>query len=154
MVDTISGLPVHVLVVHLLVVGVPLMALVTLAVAVRARWRPLAPWVLGADALLFVAAVVGRQSGKALQERLSRLTGTTVAETHGQRGTLLPWFVLALVVAAGLLWAATRRGGVLVPVAVAVSVVAGVAAVGWTVVVGDSGARAVWEQTIANTSPP
>jgi len=41
-----------------------------------------------------------------------------------------------------------------VPVAVGVSLLAGVAGVGWTYVTGDSGARAVWGQTIENTKTP
>jgi hypothetical protein len=148
--DTISGLPVHALVVHAVVVLVPLMSLVTIAVAVRAAWRPLARYVAGANVLLLVVAFVARQSGLAFQERLSKFGTNELITTHANYGKALPLFVLGLVVAAVIVMLANTRPQ-LVVVGIVVAVVAGLAALGWTVVTGDSGARAVWEETIKNT---
>jgi hypothetical protein len=151
MFDTITGLPVHALVVHAVVVLLPLMSLVTFVVAFRAAWRSALPFVVVADFLVFLSTFVARQSGQALQGRLSRLTQQPVATEHGERGTLLIWFALALVVVAAIAWAIARSGGSMMP-ALALVAVVGLAATGWTVLTGDSGARAVWKDTIANTT--
>jgi hypothetical protein len=152
MFDTIAGLPVHVLVVHAVVVLLPLMSVVTIAVAVRRRWRSAAPWVVLADAVVVGLSYVAKESGEVLQARLSQFT-PNVAEQHGELGTLLWYFALALLVAAVLVWL-TSRSARLVPVAVVVAVVTGVATLAWTYRVGESGARAVWGDTIANTKAP
>jgi len=150
--DTVAGLPVHALVVHAVVVLLPLMSLVTIAVAVRRSWRrAAAPWVLLADLAMLGVTWVARLSGQDLRTRLSG--GGSQVATHANRGDLLPWFALALVVAAAVLVLAVRRRA-LVPVAIVLSLGAGIATTTWTVVVGDSGARAVWESTVQNTKAP
>ena len=150
MFDTFSGLPVHALVVHAVVVLVPLMSLVTIAVAVRAAWRPLARYVAAANVLLLLVAFVARQSGLAFQERLSKFGANDAITTHANYGKVLPLFVLGLVVAAVVVMLSDTRPQLAVA-GIVLAVVAGIAAVGWTVVTGDSGARAVWEETIKNT---
>src|SRR3954453_11664753 len=119
MFDTISGLPVHILVGHAVVVLVPLMAVVTMAVAVRRRWRSAAPWVVLADAVVVGLSYGAKESGEALQARLSQFT-PNVAEDHGKHGDGLWYFALALLVAAVLVWL-TSRSARLVPTAVAVA---------------------------------
>jgi len=148
--DTIAGLPVHPLAVHAVVVLLPLMALVTIAVAVRPAWRRHAKLVVGANALVLVAAVVARQSGQALYARIGQFGRNDLAEKHVGYGNVLPLFALGLLVASGLVLVAASRPK-LAPVVVVLSVVAGLAAVGWTVLTGDSGARAVWETVIDST---
>ena len=152
MFDTISGLPVHALVVHAVVVLLPLMSIVTAAVALRPRWRQYAPAVAVIDGIVVVIAFVAKKSGEVLQARLQQLN-PAVAHDHGAQGRLVPYVALGVFVAALLVWATSRWAG-LVPVAVGVSLLAGVAGVGWTYVTGDSGARAVWGQTIENTKTP
>ena len=152
MFDTISGLPVHVLVVHAVVVLLPLMAVVTVAVAVRRGWRSAAPWVVLADAVVVGLAYAAKESGEVLQERLGQFT-PNVAEDHGKHGELVPYFALALLVAAVLVWL-TSRSARLVPVAVALAVLTGVGALWWTYLTGESGARAVWSDTVQNTKAP
>src|SRR5215210_6675974 len=98
MFDTISGLPVHVLVVHAVVVLLPLMAVVTVAVALRRGWRSAAPWVVLADAVVVGLAYVAKKSGEVLQKRLSQFT-PNVAEDHATHGDILWYFALALLVA-------------------------------------------------------
>jgi hypothetical protein len=153
MFDTLGGLPLHPLAVHAVVVLLPLMALVTAAVAIRRPWRRFALPVAVLDGLVVVATVVAKQTGETFQRRLSPSGGVLVAADHGQKGGLLPIFALALFVAATLVWYSARRPALATPATV-VAVVAALAAIGWTVVVGDSGARAVWEQVVQNTSAP
>src|SRR4051794_25432543 len=116
MFDTIAGLPVHVLVVHAVVVLLPLMAVVTVAVAVRRRSRSAAPFVVVADAVIVVLAYVAKESGEVLQERLGQFS-PGVARDHGEYGDLVPYFAFGLLVAAVLVWL-TSRTARLVPVAV------------------------------------
>jgi len=140
MFDTITGLPLHPLVLHGVVVGVPLMAVLTVLVAVRKDLRErFAWWVAGANFLLFLLTLVAKESGEALQQA----KGGQLAIEHGQLGSVLPWFVLALTAASAAV-AGTSRNRALGPIAVVVSIIAAVAAVYWTVRTGDAGARAVW----------
>lgn len=150
MFDTIAGLPVHPLVVHAVVVLLPVMALVSIAVAVRPQWRSAARWVVLANAVVFAMSFVAKESGEKLQGRL----GGEIAEEHAEYGDVLPLFALGLLLATAVLWYATTRGGIVVPVSVVLVVLAAVAAIGWTVVTGDTGARSVWENKIAGTTAP
>ena len=150
MFDTIAGLPLHPLVVHAVVVLLPLMALVTIAVALRPAWRSVAPWVVVADAAVLVCAFVAKETGEKFQGRLSRLRGgAVVAKEHADQGALLPYFALALLVAGVVVWFARRRSG-LTAVSVVLAVVTGLAAIGWTVVVGHSGAVDVWSGVVSS----
>jgi hypothetical protein len=155
MFDTIAGLPLHALILHVTVIGIPLMSLVTIAVAVRPTWRTAMARVVGANVLLVACCFVTLKSGQALQDRLESSFGQPVAVTHGERAELLPWFTIGLLVASVLafLLLRTRSAGALAG-AIVLVVVAGVAATAWTVVVGDSGSRAVWEDTVKNTHAP
>ena len=140
MFDTITCLPLHPLVIHGVVVGVPLMAVLTVLVAVRKDLRErFAWWVAGANFLLFLLTLVAKQSGEALQQA----KGGQLAIEHGQLGSVLPWFVLALTAASAAV-AGTSRNRALGPIAVVVSIITAVAAVYWTVRTGDAGARSVW----------
>jgi hypothetical protein len=152
MFDTISGLPVHVLVVHAVVVLLPLMSLVTIGVAVRPRWRQYAPAVAVIDGLVVVAAWAAKESGEKLQARLQQFD-PAVARDHGEHGALVPYVALGVFVAAVLVWA-TQRFPRIVPLAVVVALVAGAGGVWWTYVTGESGARAVWGDTVKNTKAP
>ncbi len=140
MFDTITGLPLHPLVIHGVVVGIPLMAVITIVVAVRKDLRErFSWWVAGANTLLFLLTLVAKQSGEALQQA----RGGQIAIEHGQLGSILPWFALALALGSAAV-AATSRNKALGPISVVFSIIAGVAAVYWTVRTGDAGARSVW----------
>ena len=140
MFDTIAGLPLHPLVVHAVVVLLPLMALLTIVVAVRKDLRErFSWWVVGANGVIFLITLVAKEAGESLQKSL----GGQVAQEHGQLGSVLPYFALFLTLASAAT-AVTNRNKALGPVAVVVSIIAAVAAVVWTVRTGDSGARAVW----------
>ena len=140
MFDTITGLPVHPLVIHAVVVGIPVMAILTILVAVRKNLREkYSWWVAGANFLLFLVTLVAKESGEALQEA----KGGQLAIEHGQLGSVLPWFVLVMAAASAAV-AGTSRNRALGPIAVVISILSSVAAVWWTVRTGDAGARAVW----------
>jgi hypothetical protein len=177
MFDTINGLPVHALVVHAAVVLLPLMALVTIAFTVRPRWRPSLPWAILGNLVAMGAAYAAAESGGNLQIRLSVQANQKIAGHHGDLGAVLPNFGIGLVVASVLAYLLvgrqrpardletseyeTRRSSLASgpsPIATAVAVLlvvgAGAAATYWTYQVGDSGAKAVWQDTIANTKAP
>ncbi|HEU4999676.1 MAG TPA: DUF2231 domain-containing protein [Lapillicoccus sp.] len=140
MFDTITGLPLHPLVIHGVVVGIPLMAVITIVVAVRRNLRErYSWWVAGANFLLFLLTLVAKQSGEALQQA----RGGQIALEHGQLGSAMPWFVLVLAVASAAV-AGTSRNRALGPIAVVVSIVSSVLAVWWCIRTGDAGARSVW----------
>jgi uncharacterized membrane protein len=140
MFDTITGLPLHPLVIHGVVVGIPLMAVLTVLVAVRKNLRErFSWWVAGANVLLFLLTLVAKESGEALQ----KARGGQLALEHGELGSVMPWFVLVLAAASAAV-AGTSRNRALGPIAVVVSILASIAAVWWCVRTGDAGARAVW----------
>jgi hypothetical protein len=169
MFDTFNGLPVHALVVHAVVVLLPLMALVTLAFTVRPKWRPGLPWAILGNLVALGAAYAAAESGGNLQVRLSVQAGQEIAAEHGDLGSVLPNFGIALVVSSVLAYLLVGRTGggrrsesrrepgasmPAVVLAVVLVVAAGGAATAWTYRVGDSGAKAVWQDTIANTEAP
>lgn len=155
--DTIGGLPVHPLVVHAVVVIVPLAVLLLLASlcsrAVRRRSGVATP--LLATVALFLVPLA-THSGEQLEHRLP---STDLIRAHTQLGdTLLPW-VAAVALAAWVLWWLSRgqhgtrdgaaglrgQGRWFVPVAVLAAIACAGTAV-QVVRIGDSGARAVWQQ--------
>ena len=141
MFDTFAGLPLHALINHAVVVLLPLMAVITIVVAVRPALRErFMWWVVGANGVMFLVTLVTKESGESLQKRL----GGQVAQEHAELGNVLPWFALFLALASAAS-AVTAQNKALRPIAAAVSVIAAIAAVVWTVRTGDAGARSVWE---------
>jgi len=146
----VNGLPLHVLLVHFMVVGVPLAALLTLLSAVwpaaRRRLGIITPLVALGVLILTPVAI---QAGEWLA---ARLHPTPLITAHMNLGSTMIWFSLALFVAAVLAWGvptmmARRSGGappwVGVVVAIVAVVVAGAALI-QVYRVGDSGSTAVW----------
>lgn len=158
MFDVVAGLPLHPLVVHAAVVLVPVAALVVALAGVWPRFRRWAGYLPAALALAALVVVpVATQSGEALEERLGE---PPFIEEHADLGeALIPW-VVALAVIGGVVTALEllrRRErilhrGVVVVVAVA-AVAVGVGAVVQTVLVGHSGATAVWSDVGQLPSP-
>ncbi len=167
--DTISGLPLHPLVVHLAVVGLPVAALGVLAILVVPRWRRTFGWLtmaaLGGGT---VASFVAKESGEALAKRVG------LPVDHAAWGDRLPpvAFLLFVVTAIWFMLArnadsasAAGKGRGKAPVAAAPAtrntlelltrIAAGVLALvtlGVTVLVGHSGATAVWSGKINASS--
>ena len=146
MFDTVFGLPVHVLVVHAVVVLLPLMSVATLAWAFTPRLGPSVGWTLVAgNAVTTALAFVAKVSGEALQDRL----GGAVAQQHAEAAELLPFMALAVLVASALVQA-LRSTDVGVPLrlpAVLTGVVVAVTLV-WVARAGHSGSEAVWAEVV------
>jgi hypothetical protein len=153
----IAGLPLHPLTVHATVVLVPLSALVAIVFAVVPQWRWLTRWPAALTAALALgAAWLSSTSGEALAEATPRVT--EVIEEHEELGELLATSMIpfALVVAlaawslAGPTALASGRGAqdsriaALEKVLPAVLVLASLGVLVLVVLVGDTGARAVW----------
>lgn len=169
--DTIGGLPVHPLVVHAVVVLVPLAVLLLVAALVSATVRRRAGIVTPVLATVALALVpIATDSGEGLERRLPR---TDLIRTHAELGdTLAPWMAGVALAAWALWWFARPRRNAdgadgatdttdtpdKRPSGLSggrrwfaiVAVVGAVAAIGTAVQIvriGDSGARAVWQQT-------
>ena len=158
MFDTIGGLPLHPLVVHATEVLVPSAALV---IALAALWPAFRRWArflpLGLALATLVLVPISTQSGEALQERVK---GSSLIETHSELAEgLLPWIFGLVMVAGVLLWWNRSEHKDIAPrapkwVAAALAVTALLAATGTTaqaVLIGHSGATAVWSQGAGTT---
>ena len=155
-----NGLPLHVLVIHAVVVLVPLLALFAIAYGVLPRWRPRLDWAVAALAVITpILAWVATESGEELEgvlrakgyppDRLQQIS------EHASYGDTLFWYALGLGVAALLLVLSTSRfvAGRNLPrwLPVVLTVVVAVLAVFALVYVyltGDSGAKVVWDGVV------
>lgn len=156
----INGLPAHVLFVHAIVVLVPLVAVAVIlsvfwpAARVRLVW----PTLVLAAALLVLAPLT-TEAGESLERSVDR---TALVRTHADLGETMPFVVAALFVAAVLVAVmhvlgsrgslSPERMRVLVAVTALVAVVVGVGATVQVYRVGDSGARATWQNQEAATA--
>jgi hypothetical protein len=163
---TFAGLPLHVLLVHALLVLTPLIALALIVIAAwpaarRVLWVP----VLIGGVLLLPLGLITIEAGKWLEARVP--PAPLIQEHTAQGEDIVPWLitllVLAVVIAA---WAvvelvAGRRapggGGIGRGIRIAVSVVLTIAALAvaagstWTLVrIGEAGSRAVWEGSFSD----
>ncbi|WP_109528588.1 MULTISPECIES: DUF2231 domain-containing protein [Nocardia] len=147
--QTINGLPAHVLLVHAVVVLVPLTASLAVLAAVWPSARRALIWlttVLAAVTMVLTPITV--DAG----ETFARNFGPSeTLRTHADLGSTMTWFVVPLVVLTVALLVVhlrERRGKPLARVLVAalavLVIVAGVAATVQVFRVGESGARAVW----------
>ncbi|MDR6970320.1 hypothetical protein [Leifsonia shinshuensis] len=162
----VNGLPLHVLLVHFVVVLIPLTAVAALLVpiwpAARRRLGIVVPLLALAD-LVLVPVVT--EAGEWLQ---ARVPSTPLILQHAALGrTLLPW-VIALFVFSVLQWAwfffIDRPGSRRQPspvvhrvVLVVLTVIALVLAVGTiveVVLIGEAGSRAIWENSFSPTPLP
>lgn len=154
----INGLPLHPLIVHFVVIVVPLAALCLLLAtfwpAARRRLGIVTP-IVALAALISIP--LAEQAGEALEEQVAE---SALTEIHTDLGeSLLPWAIALFLVAAAH-WAWYRfftgdtalakrvsspavRTTVMV-VFMVLAVVVAIGAVVMTVIIGESGARAVW----------
>jgi Ca2+/Na+ antiporter len=147
--DTIRGLPTHVLLLHATVVLVPVTCLVTVVVAFWPRIRALAAWpVVALNAVMVVMVWLTEQAGKRLQARLG--VNPQIAH-HASLGQSLLWFALGLLATSVLVALLHRRGGALRLGTGVLATVVAIATLAWCFRVGESGATAVWQAVIANT---
>ncbi|MEO6143281.1 MAG: DUF2231 domain-containing protein [Dermatophilaceae bacterium] len=161
MFDTIAGLPLHPLVVHATEVVVPTAALVIALAALWPlfrMWAGFLPFGLAVGALVLVP--ISTQSGEALQERVK---DSSLVSTHADLAEgLLPWVVVLFLASVVLLWWSRQERAGEAPrapkwVAVALVATAVLAAAGTTgqaVLIGHSGATAVWSQAVGGATAP
>ena len=153
-----NGLPLHILLVHIVVIAVPVAAL---CAVLTAAW-PAARRRLGivTPLIAFVSLVcipITTEAGEALQEQIKE---TPLSQIHVNMGKqLLPWVVgLFLVTALQWIWYRYVAGsadrtprvssrGTRIAVTIVLALLVALTAVGSTVTafqIGESGARAVW----------
>jgi hypothetical protein len=160
MFDKIGDMPLHPLVIHAVVFGIPLAVLLALLFAFPktrewARW-PLAIVVVGATAVTFVA----RQSGLAFEAALGIKPGNPVGDLILQHSLLANqlFYIMIVFAAIGLINVFVVRkttpddGGARQPAIIRIVlpvllVAVALVALIWIVRVGDLGARAVWNPT-------
>jgi uncharacterized membrane protein len=150
--DTITGLPIHPLVVHAVIVLVPLSALGAIAVALRARWNRRYGWLVVLGALAATgSAFVAKESGEALASRVG------LPVEHEQIATWMPWLSGLMLVAVTALWWYDRGGDdrrtTLRTVLAVLTILTAVLALVWAIRAGHSGATAVWKPIVDNTTP-
>lgn len=148
--DTLSGLPLHPLVVHAAVVLVPLAALGAILMAFLPRFsRRFGPLVVVVSVVAAASAWLARVTGGTLNETVS------VSEEHAEWGHQMPVAAVALALLTVVFWLFDRgvpsnrsRAWWLKALALLVVLVS-VVAVYLTVVAGHSGAEAVWASRLS-----
>jgi glucan phosphoethanolaminetransferase (alkaline phosphatase superfamily) len=155
MFDTVLGLPVHALVMHVVVVMVPLAAAGVIAIALVPRWRPrFGPLVIALSTIGLAAVPVATQSGQWLKGQLNA-SGVVAKQIddHQRMGNLVLWPTLAmwvLVIALVLRDRQRRRNDRTVTIIAVLAVVAALAATAQVAVTGHLGSTAVWSCTIGS----
>jgi uncharacterized membrane protein len=151
--ETILGLPLHPLVVHATVVLVPLTALLVILTAVSPRLRAWAgPLPLVGAVISTILAPISTSTGESLEHSLGE---SKLIEEHAELGDMLIWFCLGMLVVAGATWFLHRRGNVtkgLGTALAALGVIAGAATMVQVVLIGHSGAKAVWDSQASGSS--
>ncbi|GGQ54621.1 DUF2231 domain-containing protein [Streptomyces asoensis] len=161
----VNGLPAHILLVHLVVVLVPLTALALVVCAIRPRAAQRLGVVLPLLALVTLVSVpLTTGAGEWLE---GHVESNALVRRHAELGDgLLPWAGGLFVLAAAVWWvtgrAAASGSGAFVgarwsaaPVRVAAVVLSLVVAAGAVVDVyriGDSGAKAAWQDGFSRTA--
>jgi hypothetical protein len=153
----IDGLPLHPLVVHAAVVLIPLVAVLTIVLAVLPGWRWLSRWPTAVGSVVVTGiAFLATRTGRQLEASRPQLRA--LVQVHAQRGDRLEHLtvVLALVVLAaafllpGPSGLASGRGAKASRLEIAdkalpvLLVVVAVAVLVQCYLTGESGARAVW----------
>jgi hypothetical protein len=151
-----NGLPAHILLIHMVVLGIPVAALVTVLSAVWPSARRRLGIATPIIALLALVCVpITTNAGEWLQDRVYRGYSNPLIVRHAELGDeLLPWaiglFVLA-VIAWGLPLVISRAKGPAVLGSDGVRIAVGVLTVAVAVIaivqvyrIGDSGAKAAW----------
>lgn len=159
--DTIGGIAAHPLFVHAAVVLIPLTSLAVIATVVIARWRArYGTLTLLGLAVATVAGFFAMESGESL------LRNANVPVDHQFWGKVVPFLALGLTALYGAFWAFTRppeaasraaaRRSPVSLLAGGLAAVLAVAILALTMLVGHSGATAVWgtpAPTTATASP-
>lgn len=165
--STVNGLPLHPLIVHAAVVLLPLSAIGLIIIAFVPKWRRTYGWLVLLGLFISVgASFLAKETGEQLAEQVGE------PERHAELGDVMPIIAFLLFAVAavwlGVAWrtdkaaaaaAAANPGepagqSVVTTVLAVVSVIAAIVAIVWMVLVGDSGAKAVWSDASGVSSTP
>jgi len=153
MFEKISGLPVHILAIHAVVVLLPLSAFCVIVLATVPAWRRTYGLPVLALATAAVLAVpVAQQSGKWLRDQLGFNPKTF---QHGIIADDVIWYALVFwILTVALIMLDRVRGsqGTVMLVVAILAVVVSVATVVQVVRAGEAGSRSVWEGRLATVS--
>ncbi len=143
---TIGGVPIHPLLVHAAVVFIPALTVLLLVAAFRPGLRArLGIWLPVATTVVLLTSFVTAQSGEALERTTEH---TALLETHTERGDLMtPVMFVLTVLVWGYWFLAKRAGGTESTLGRLVfwgAVLVSVGALALVMLIGDSGAKAVW----------
>lgn len=157
---TFNGLPIHILIVHFVVIVVPA---ATLCVLLMAAWPAARARIGIVSPLIALAALISvpiaTEAGEALEEQVKE---TALSELHTHLGKdLLPWAV-ALFLVALVQWAwyhyfsgtgrfastiTDRRTRLVITIAIIVAAAVVIVGADYVVfLIGESGARATWSR--------
>lgn len=147
--ETVGGIPLHPLVVHVVVVLLPLAALGVVAIALVPKWRTrYGILVVAAAAVTLGLVPIATSTGEQLQQTVP---ATSQLADHVELGGGVIFWAVPLLVLSMVLWWFGRRAQAGSPVPrwlnILVTVAAVIVSLGSLVVivlVGHSGARAVW----------
>ena len=154
MFDTVFGLPVHALVLHVVVILVPLAAAGVVCIAAVPRWRARFGFLVVAIATAGLAAVpVATRSGGKLEDRLGASGVVAKQINHhqlwGQR-VIWPSLAMWLLAIVLVLMDRQRRRGTAVTVVAVLAALAAVSAATVVAIAGHLGSTAVWSCTIGS----
>lgn len=152
--STFNGLPAHALLVHFIVVLAPLTAVLAILCALWPAARRRLVWlVLALAAATTVLTPLTTEAGEWLEHRIGE---SPAIETHAELGGTMPYFAIALLVAAILLVLVHLRDVPAAAMAViaALVIAASAATIVQVVRIGDSGAHATWGGIVADSAPP
>jgi Predicted membrane protein (DUF2231) len=147
--ETIGGIPLHPLVVHAVVVLIPLAAVGVIAIALVPKWRTrFGVLVVGVTTFATVMVPAATSTGEQFQETRPE---SELVDKHAELGNTALVGAIPLLVFAVALWWLGRRAdrGAPIPrwlnwLVPALAVVVAVAAIVQMVLIGHSGAKAVW----------
>jgi uncharacterized membrane protein len=142
---SVSGLPVHALVVHFAVVILPISATALIALIYVPKIKNKYAFITTIGVVLgSAAALVAKQSGEALAEKIGN------PAKHADWGSLLTYAAFLLLVLT-LVWYRSSKGRASRTVTPLghVTVLAAIAVLGLTFLTGHTGAQAVWEGKLA-----
>ena len=153
MFDLITGLPIHPLISHAVVVLVPLAAVGALILTFRTTWRATySPLVLIATLLSLMSAYIATQSGEALSSRVG------LPNSHSTLGERLALTVLIFSITFSIWFAIERSKSLrtkipklLQQLVKALVPVTAIMSLTLTVLVGHSGAETTWKSRITQT---
>lgn len=154
---TVFGLPTHVLILHLTVVGLPVACLATIAVAFRTKWRQkYGLFVAVLDVIMVAVTYATQLAGERFFNADHGLASLPAVQHHKQLGQTLVYFVIGVAVLMILLVVADRAGyaerHVVMVTVSALTIAASAICLVRVVQVGDSGARAAWGGVIPSSA--